>query len=924
MPSLVALLAISPSYAVDVNNGQDLQTFLLAACNSNTDPYVFDLPSELVLEPDEVFVYPDPSCPPNPPDLIFQPQSIVDGYATVRLQAQTDNASYTLFTFTDGVSVTFRSVHLRGPTPGDPGTEDPEDPTRRPSESFTPECAVFGGQVRGIVIDSEGANPRGVLTVEDSLFSCLDAEADGTYPGSGGAIYANDAIVQIIDTRFNFNSADQNGGAIYVTGTQATNEVPWPLNIERSRFERNDALLGGAVSNDWVGVNTRVESSRLLLNYGALGAGGLDLIDQRDVELRRNEFDRQNPTNLDPVQEGGAVRVDSTGLYQSPPSAAERGQLVFTNNIVCGSWAGLGGGVFINSVPDVKIRNSIFAENGGLNFGGGIYIENEAGDLFEPSLTVLHNTFVGNEAGKTPDFVQPRFIYAIGGGAAAAFFGVNAEFRNNVVAYSSFGGGVFQEYIPFSQNGYILGDPLIYYNNLWYENVDGQGDQRHLTGDAANLGMHPSNLVDVDPQLAYLGLGEYNCVPEAFYPRFESPVVDAGGGPPENGVPGPCEDWADTDIPPDYIPDGPVDGDIACDIGAFGGEEGLYIMDRDLDGFVNIFDCDDTNAAVNPGVAEECDFVDNDCNGLVDDGIQSVWYPDADGDGVGQAGVSPVFSCDAVPGHVSSVDGTPINLDCDDTDPLTFEGAQELCDGVDNDCNGLIDDGLVFQLYFLDEDGDGFGQMGGDGQTYCAPPAPGYIPQGGDCNDASPQIYPGAPERCNNDIDDDCDGLVDAQDPDASAQAYYVDADGDGDGDANIPPIANCSPTPPDGFSLTNGDCNDASPEINSRAPELCNTQIDEDCDGSIDEADANTADARIYYPDADGDGFGNATQPMYTCDQGNPGPGFVLNADDCNDGDATVGDCLNGGCSTVGAVSGAGLFGWLAGAMALAGRRRR
>ncbi len=99
-------------------------------------------------------------------------------------------------------------------------------------------------------------------------------------------------------------------------------------------------------------------------------------------------------------------------------------------------------------------------------------------------------------------------------------------------------------------------------------------------------------------------------------------------------------------------------------------------------------DCDDTDNTVYPGAPELCDGKDNDCNNLVDDGIGTTWYADADGDGYGDAN-NFVMACVQPVGYVSN------STDCDDTDNTVYPGAPELCDGKDNDCNNLIDDGAA-------------------------------------------------------------------------------------------------------------------------------------------------------------------------------------------------------------------------------------
>ncbi|MFT4627096.1 MAG: hypothetical protein ACI8PZ_005777 [Myxococcota bacterium] len=153
---------------------------------------------------------------------------------------------------------------------------------------------------------------------------------------------------------------------------------------------------------------------------------------------------------------------------------------------------------------------------------------------------------------------------------------------------------------------------------------------------------------------------------------------------------------------------------------------------------------------------EVCDGVDNDGDGLVDADDPSVdrstgvaLYVDADGDGFGDPD-HPTWACAADDGHVA--DGS----DCDDADAEVFPGAVSRCDGrPDTDCDGLPDDS--------ESDADA------DGWSRCA----------GDCDDANPAVYPDAPELCD-DVDNDCDGRVDLDDPgwDRSACGWCPDADG--------------------------------------------------------------------------------------------------------------------------------------------------
>ena len=102
-------------------------------------------------------------------------------------------------------------------------------------------------------------------------------------------------------------------------------------------------------------------------------------------------------------------------------------------------------------------------------------------------------------------------------------------------------------------------------------------------------------------------------------------------------------------------------------------------------------------------------------------------------------------------------DGHPASEDCDDGDPDINADAEEICDGVDNDCDGDIDEELG-SLVFTDADGDGFGDPA-TGSTECAPDV-AQVAEDGDCDDTDPAVFPGADERCDG-IDNDCDGTTD-------------------------------------------------------------------------------------------------------------------------------------------------------------------
>jgi len=220
-------------------------------------------------------------------------------------------------------------------------------------------------------------------------------------------------------------------------------------------------------------------------------------------------------------------------------------------------------------------------------------------------------------------------------------------------------------------------------------------------------------------------------------------------------------------------------------------------------------------------------------------------------------------------------DGFAFAYDCDDTDPEIYPGADETCDGKDNDCDGNTDEDNPLYTFHPDSDQDGHGAPDG-GTTACAPPD-GYVNDASDCDDTNPDTYPGADETCDG-VDNDCDGSIDEE----VRTYFYRDGDGDGYGDSGNA-IYGC--TASQDYVSNDEDCDDSDATIHPSAQELCDGR-DQDCDGSIDEDGITTV-----LVDADLDGYGN---PGQTSDGPCDPPDGYIRADsdtppDCDDENAQV-----------------------------------
>jgi len=232
----------------------------------------------------------------------------------------------------------------------------------------------------------------------------------------------------------------------------------------------------------------------------------------------------------------------------------------------------------------------------------------------------------------------------------------------------------------------------------------------------------------------------------------------------------------------------------------------LICTDSDNDGYYaegggcGPADCNDAESGINQSASEVCNNIDDDCNGLVDDGALETFYYDLDNDGYGDL-FNSVQACPAPMGYVDN------SLDCDDNNSDVHPTAAEACNGIDDNCDGNVDDNATSTFYY-DSDDDGYGNPAVTVEACTAPI--GYVATGNDCDDGNIEINPDT--------------------------TWYRDGDNDGYSDFTTQG-PQCS-RPVEHFleselSSLEIDCDDSNSSINPGATEIPGNGLDDDCEKS-------------------------------------------------------------------------------------------
>jgi len=710
-----------------------------------------------------------------------------------------------------------------------------------------PASTIIDGGKNGSVVVFNSEGPGSVL----DGFTVRNGSANSSTDFHGGGIYLGSAFPRIKNCTIEDNRAGF-GGGIY--------SIKFSPSFENCTIRNNIATdSGGGIYCDSSSpiIKNCVITGNKSIKKGGKG-GAISCFNSRFIMT--NSQVSENEATM-----GAGIHCD----LSSPTISSSK---IFKNTAIFPGGAfvdqAFGGGISCES-SSPTLTNCLIYRNSATHNGGGVYCTTNS------LITITNCTISGNTAG----------AWNGGGGIYLYWDGSSTVNLLNSIVWGNGVVGTPNEVVvellfpPFINDEFVNARYSLVRNGI----------------SASYLGERASN-INVDPKFVNTSDGTEN-----YNIQSDSPAIDAGD--PTGALP----DFPENDI------DGVLRSAVS-DIGAYEycSIRNTYYRDSDRDGYgdvnapitvcsaepppgytANNSDCNDKTSLIHPGAEEICNFWDDNCDGLVNEGLGSaIYYHDADGDSFGSSR-EPMAVCsgDTVQaGYVSN------EQDCDDTNNGVHPGAAEACNRLDDNCSGDIDEGFNTTTYYQDADNDGFGNDEVS-QTLCEEEAvpSGYIANNGDCNDTNAAVNPDT--------------------------RWYFDRDKDGFGSPSLntsiqqcvePIVLHLD------YVMNDRDCNDRNP--NQSTGSLWHKDVDDDgysdgvtmeactkplnykteaqllgptydCDDTDASINPDTTDVLTWYKDADNDGYSDGVT-MSVC---SAPTGYKLEKNllgilgDCDDTDPTV-----------------------------------